>query len=225
MLKVKTVIKALIGPISITYYLIIAFFLGLLIAWIYKKSNKSVSYSQSFVNMLALLLPTVTLIIMFIANNIARAVGVFGAFSVVRFRTAIKDAKDMFFIFWVLAIGLVLGVGQVLSAIFATTLIALMIYFLYKTNFGRFSDYDYLLVYLLDTKKSDTSEVTQALTPLVKHQELLNIQSSKEGTEVEITLSLSLRPKVSIESIIRELKRIKGIKSLSVNPAQFELEY
>ena len=110
MFSTKELIKIFTDPLNLIIYLGVSFVLGILIAYVYKKSNRSVSYSQSFVNTIVLLLPVITMIIMFISNNLATAIGVFGAFSVVRFRTAIKDSKDMFFVFWVLATGLIIGV-------------------------------------------------------------------------------------------------------------------
>ena len=183
------------------------------------------SYSQSFVNTIVLLLPVITMIIMFISNNLATAIGVFGAFSVVRFRTAIKDSKDMFFVFWVLATGLIIGVGQISSAVFVTMIIAFMVYFLNKINFGKFSDYDYLFEYVLDTSKSDNTKVIQNLKKLLSKQNILNVQSTKDGKELEITMSLVLKKGVTLDQLTEEVKKNNAVKNFTVNPAKFDLEY
>lgn len=225
MIYSQIVIKFLQNPLILLTYLIPSFILGLIIAYVYKNTNRSVSYSQSFVVTLVLLLPVISLIIVFISNNIARAIGVFGAFSVLRFRNAIKDTKDMFFIFWILATGLILGVNQIGSAIFTTLIIALMVYILHWSNFGRFSDYDYLLVYFLDTTKADVSDISAELKEFVNRQNILNVQSSKDGKETEITTSVTLKRDAEIDDVLKKLKKHKAIKSLSLNPAKFDLEY
>src|SRR3989338_3954070 len=101
--------RYLAEPLDLISYLLLAFILGLAIAYTYKKTHKSLSYSRSFVSSLVILLPIASLIIHFVSNNIASAIGVFGAFSVIRYRTAIKETTDMMYIFWVLAISLVIG--------------------------------------------------------------------------------------------------------------------
>lgn len=225
MFNTADLIKVFVNPLNVVYFTVIAFILGLVIAWLYKNTNKSVSYSQTFIESLVLLLPVITIIILFISNNIARAIGVFGAFSVVRFRTAIKDSKDMFFIFWVLATGLVIGVGEITTAFITTATVGLMVYILHWTGFGKFADYDYLLIYSMDTRKTDTQKISNLLKEHTVKQDVLNVQSSKDGKELEVTTTVTLRKKVTVDMIIAKLKDHKGIKSMSINPAKFELEY
>lgn len=225
MFSSKQLIKTFNEPANLVILLTLSFILGLAIAYVYKKNSKSASYSQSFVNTLAILLPVVALIISFVSNDIARAIGVFGAFSIVRFRTAVKEPKDMVYIFWILATGLVMGAGNFSAALTSTIVISLMVLFLHKYNFGKFSDYDYLVVYLLDTTKADISKITNQLNKLVKNQEILNVQSAKDGKEIEITTSVTLKKNIRVDTLIEILKKEKAIKSLSVNPAKFDLEY
>lgn len=225
MFTTKELIKTFNTPINLIILLALSFILGIAIAFVYKKNSKSASYSQSFVNTLVLLLPVVALIISFVSNNVARAIGVFGAFSIVRFRTAVKEAKDMFYIFWILATGLVMGAGDFAAGFTSTATISIMVFFLSKSNFGKFSDYDYLLVYLLDTTKADIGKISKKLTKLVKNQEILNVQSAKDGKEIEITTSVSLKKDVHVDKLVEELKNEKAVKSMSVNPAKFDLEY
>ena len=165
------------------------------------------------------------IIISFVSNDVARAIGVFGAFSIVRFRTAVKEAKDMFYIFWILATGLVMGAGDFSAGLTSTIVISIMVFVLNKSNFGKFSDYEYLVVYLLDTTKADISKISKKLAKLVKGQEILNVQSAKDGKEIEITTSVSLKKDIHVDTLVETLKKEKAIKSLSVNPAKFDLEY
>ena len=83
--------------------LIISLFLGLLISFVYRKTHKGLSYSQSFIITSLLVTVIVCMVIMIIGNNLARAFALVGALSIIRFRTVLKDTKDIAFIFWSLS--------------------------------------------------------------------------------------------------------------------------
>jgi hypothetical protein len=111
---------------AVVFNLLLSFVLVLIVSWVYKKTHKGLSYSQSFVMTLILAGVIISAVMMIIGNNIARAFGAFGAFSIIRFRTAIKDAKDIAYLFLVLAIGMAVGTRNYLIAV-ATTVVSLLI--------------------------------------------------------------------------------------------------
>ena len=83
------------APNEILFNLVISFFLGFVISLVYKKTHKGLSYSQSFVLTNIFLAVIVSMVIMIIGNNLARAFALVGALSIIRFRTVIKDTKDI----------------------------------------------------------------------------------------------------------------------------------
>ena len=93
--------------------LILSFFLGVLISFVYKKTHRGMSYSQSFMITNIFLSLIVCMVIMTIGNSIARAFALVGALSIIRFRTVIKDPKDIVFIFWSLATGMCVEQGNI----------------------------------------------------------------------------------------------------------------
>ena len=114
----------IIDQIQIIYYpneiilnLILSFFLGLLISFVYKSTHKGMSYSQSFMITNIFICLIVCMVIMIIGNNLARAFALVGALSIIRFRTVIKDTKDTAYIFWSLAGGMACGTGSYFIAI------------------------------------------------------------------------------------------------------------
>lgn len=95
---------------------------------VYRFSYKGPGYSESFVNSLIYLSTITTLVIMVIGNNLARAFGLVGALSIIRFRTAIKDTVDIVYIFLSLAIGMAAGVGYHKMAVIGTLTIGAVLY-------------------------------------------------------------------------------------------------
>ena len=104
-----------VSPLDMGLALGLAFLLGLFIFLIYKKSYSGVMYSPSFgVTLIALALIT-TLLILAVSSNVVLSLGMVGALSIVRFRTAIKEPMDIAFLFWSIAVGIVLAAGLILG--------------------------------------------------------------------------------------------------------------
>ena len=114
---------ASISMLDMAIALVLAFLLGLFIFFVYKKSYSGVMYSASFgVTLVALSLIT-TLLIMTVVSNIVLSLGMVGALSIVRFRTAIKEPMDIAFLFWSIAVGIVLAAGLIPLAVFGSILL------------------------------------------------------------------------------------------------------
>ena len=119
---------ATISILDMVIAMVLAFLLGLFIFFIYKKSYSGVMYSASFgVTLIALSLIT-TLLIMTVVSNIVLSLGMVGALSIVRFRTAIKEPMDIAFLFWAIAVGIVLAAGLIPLAVFGSIFIGAVLF-------------------------------------------------------------------------------------------------
>lgn len=107
--------------------LILAFGLGLFIFLIYKKTFAGVMYSSSFGVTLVALTMISTLVILAVTSNVVLSLGMVGALSIVRFRTAIKEPLDIAFLFWAIAVGIVLAAGMIPLAVFGSVLIGIVL--------------------------------------------------------------------------------------------------
>ena len=105
----------------------LAFGLGLFIFFIYKKTYAGVMYSSSFGVTLVALTMITTLVILAVTSNVVLSLGMVGALSIVRFRTAIKEPLDIAFLFWSIAAGIVLAAGMIPLAVFGSVLIGVII--------------------------------------------------------------------------------------------------
>ncbi len=125
--------------------LLVALLCGLVVSLIYRWSYRGTSYSTTFVASLVTLAMITSIVIMAIGNNLARAFGLVGAMSIIRFRTAVKDTQDLVFIFLVLAIGLAAGVGFHRLAVLATLIVGGTLLLLGRTGFGASRKLEYLV--------------------------------------------------------------------------------
>ena len=123
--------------------MVLAFAMGLFIFLIYKKTYQGIMYSSGFgVTLIALTMIT-TLVILAVTSNVVLSLGMVGALSIVRFRTAIKEPLDIAFLFWSIAVGIVLAAGLIPLAVFGSVIIGLIL--LYASLFmSVWSGWDYL---------------------------------------------------------------------------------
>lgn len=131
------------SPADTLIALFLAFAVGLFIFWIYKKTYKGVMYSASFAMTLIAMTLITTFVILAVTSNVVLSLGMVGALSIVRFRTAIKEPMDIAFLFWAIAAGIVIGAGMLVLAVLGSVLIGVvMLAFSNK----KVNDRPYLLV-------------------------------------------------------------------------------
>lgn len=184
--------------------LLIDFAISLLIFYIYRKTFKGVVYTREFNVGLVLTGLVVTLVMLPISSNIALSLGMVGALSIVRFRTAIKDPKDIVFTFWAIAVGIICGAGLYMIAIVGTPVIALLLFVLERTSFRGPDPYLLVVHY-----SSDAEAAVQAAMPKYK---LRSRTANAEGIELlgEVRMNAKDAPNVD------ELLKIKGVKDASL---------
>ena len=118
---------ASVSILDMAIALTLAFGIGVFIFFIYKKTFQGVMYSPSFGVTLIALTMISTLVILAVTSNVVLSLGMVGALSIVRFRTAIKDPLDIAFLFWSIAVGIVLAAGMIPLAVFGSLIIGLIL--------------------------------------------------------------------------------------------------
>jgi len=114
----------------------LAFILNLIVAMTYKRTHSGISYSQSFVQTMVMMGVIVSVVMLIIGSNIARAFSLVGALSIIRFRNAVKETKDVGYIFFAMAVGMSCGTRFYLLGILSTVLVCLMMFLMDVFNFG-----------------------------------------------------------------------------------------
>ena len=187
--------------------LALAFVVGLFIMQVYKKTFKGVMYSESFaISLLALSLIT-TLIILAVTSNVVLSLGMVGALSIVRFRSAIKEPIDIAFLFWSISVGIVIGAGLIPLAILGSIFIGIvMILFVNKKT----SNNPYILVINCE---DDDSEST-ALKVLSKNVDKYNVKSKTVSpiNGIEMTVEIGLKKKST--DFVNNISKLDGISNV-----------
>lgn len=223
--KPKEIVSFFSDPIQITLMLVLATILGMVISWTYHRTHRGFSFSQNFANTIIIMTVITTFIIMIIGDNVARAIGIFGAFSIVRFRTSMKDTRDTAFVFFALAAGLGVGTGSLSIAITGTLLISALIFFLHFGNFAGPKKLDYVLNFRMDAKDHDQGIFKSVLTKYVKSEILLNVDSKEKGKELAFTFNISLKKDSELNLLVNELMSLNGVSKVNIVSSKSDLEF
>jgi uncharacterized membrane protein YhiD involved in acid resistance len=194
-----------VGDVFLT--LLCAFLLGLFVMWIYKLTYQGVLISKSFCLGLVLLSMITSVIIMTVVSNLALSLGMVGALSIVRFRTAVKDSTDTLFMFWAIAAGIMSGAGLRLIALVSTVLLGVL-YIVCVIIGARLSKHPYLLV----IRYSDAEKVT--VESALKNLPNTKVKSRTLSSGV-IELCLEIRLDSSSLKKVDVLAKIPGVLDVS----------
>ncbi len=185
--------------------LVLAFWLGLFIFLVYKKTYTGVMYSSSFgVTLLALTMIT-TLVILAVTSNVVLSLGMVGALSIVRFRTAIKEPLDIAFLFWAIAAGIVLAAGLIPLAVIGSVVIGIIL--LVFVNRKSHSD-PYIVVIQCDGQASET-----AARDFLAQSTLRCVVKSKTARPGAVELDLEVRLKDDNTDFVNALAGLPGVHS------------
>lgn len=201
-----------ISVIGVITGLIAAYLLGMLIFFVYRKSYKGVVYSFSFNYSLVLMTMITALIIMTISSNIVLSLGMVGALSIVRFRTAIKDPMDIIYLFWAIAAGIATGAGIYPIAIIGSGMISFAIL---SMAWFKGKQQSYILVI---HHADDAHEGVRRIIDRFKY----NIKSKtvKNG-QVELTIELKLPTENT--TFVSEISALDGVKDAIL--VQYNADY
>lgn len=200
-----------INPAQLIFNLFIAFLSGFIISGIYRIASKGPNYSINYLNSLIILSMITCIIIMIIGNNLARAFGLVGAMSIIRFRTAVKDILDIIFIFFALAVGMAAGVNLHFVAIGSSIIIGLVFLMLTKFDFVYPQRKDILVQFSYERDGKDEKPYIAIFDKFCKNAELINVKSLGGKDVLEISYYVHLIKKDNSEIFMRALKSIPGI--------------
>ena len=196
--------------------LLVALICGLIISLVYRFVYKGPSYSVTFVNSLVLLSMITAVVILVIGNNLARAFGLVGAMSIIRFRTAVRDVQDIIFIFFALTVGMAAGVGLVMVAIIATLIICSVIILLVSTDFSAPKKRQHLLQVAYTGSDQAEAQLSAVLKKYCKRLKLVNLKNVGFNDDLEAFYHISLRRTKAREEFIRTLNNLDFVTNVNL---------
>ena len=196
---------ASVSILDMAIALVLAFGIGMFIFLVYKKTYQGVMYSSSFGTTLVALTMISTVVILAVTSNVVLSLGMVGALSIVRFRTAIKEPLDIAFLFWSIAVGIVLAAGMIPLAVIGSVIIGvILLTFVNKKSHCN----PYIIVVQCDGYESE-----KAVVSFLNGNVLKSTVKSKTAQKGLVELTLDVRLKDENTDFINALANIKGVNN------------
>ncbi|MFW6216164.1 MAG: DUF4956 domain-containing protein [Alkalispirochaetaceae bacterium] len=200
----------------------LALMLGLVVAGVYRYTHRGMNYESGFLSTLVLLAPIVAVVMHFIQGDLVLSLGLVGSLAIIRFRTPIKDTRDMVYIFWIIAVGLGAGTLNWTVAVLATLLMTVVITAFYLFKYGRPLHAEYILV-VSGTSPGGEKKVDQVVRNRQANVQLRNHEVQGESWELTYELRFAREREGTVRSVVGELHQMRETDKVSLLTPQLAL--
>ncbi len=207
---------------NIVFSLLLAITIALIVSQIYKYTHRGLSYELSFMATLVLLAPIVSIVMLFIRGDLVLSLGLIGSLSIIRFRTPIKDTRDMVFIFWVIAVGLGCGTYNWIVIILSTMVITALMFLLHFIKYGQSYNIDYVLV-VSGTGTYKSEEMNDILEKYTTDLRIRSKETDDDCWETVFEIRFNEESIKNTDAILVELKAKENINRVSLLAPQIAL--
>jgi uncharacterized membrane protein YhiD involved in acid resistance len=195
---------------DVVLVLVLSFVLSAFIGWIYQLTHRGTSYTQSFVFTLVMNGMIVALVMLIVGSNIARAFSLVGALSIIRFRNAVKETRDVGFIFFTMAVGMAIGTRFYLLGAIAAVVISLVVILMTRFNWFAREMATQILRVQVPTSIPFDSLFDHAFLKYTSVSELISVDSVQNGTMTELIYSVGLKKSALMQDFLAEIKKLNG---------------
>lgn len=211
-------------PLEVVGAMLLSFVLNLFVATLYRSTYKGTRYSQDFVQALIMIGTITTILIMVVRGNAGIAFGMFAAFSMIRFRRNLGQARDLGFVFYAMAVGMVVGARLYMESIMVTPLVGALLYMIAKKDAfapRRAS-------HLLTLRMTNDMDFEERLDPVWKEfadsAVLMSVRSAQAGMMTELCYGLQLKPETRLPELMDRLHIACGNNRVILTPQSNELD-
>ena len=201
-----------------------AFILSSLIAVIYEKTFQGLSYSRGLVQSMVLGSIVSCLLMIAIGDNIARGIGIVGSLAIIRFRTNLRDPRDLIFLFASLGVGVACGVQSYSTAVIGCVVFCLVVLVLDRSPFGARRKHDGLLRFQIPSNSDLSLRVGEILQKHTKYFVMITMRSVAQGTLVDYAYQVKLVKSGDNMALIQRLEEIEGIRGISYTNQEATVE-
>lgn len=211
--QISTTLDALLATgnvvVSFTEFFValaLSFVLSLVIGTVYQRTYRGSRYTQDYVHTLVLMGMVVSVVIMVVGDNLARAFGIFAAFSIIRFRRALPEARDVGFIFFAMAVGLTAGAREYPFAILTTVLVCAAVLLISRLDLFAPPAATHALRFRAPADLDPEAVAAEVFARMVDRAALLEVRTPKAGRQLELRYEIHLRPDVDPSDLVAELQ-------------------
>lgn len=221
----STSTNSTMSVVNVLLTVIVSFVLGGLISITYMKTNRKNGYSQNFALTLIMTPSIVAMIILLIGSNIARAFSLAGAFSIIRFRSAPGDPKDIAYVLFTMAAGLACGSGFYGYALLFTAILCLLMYILNLLNFGASKATQKLLKITIPEDLNYEGAFDEVFEKFTTGHELKKVKTTDLGSLYELVYTVTMDDKTSQKDFIDALRCRNGNLNITLSMCAETSEY
>jgi uncharacterized membrane protein YhiD involved in acid resistance len=196
--------------LDVVLVLTLSFLTSAFIGWIYQGTHRGTSYTQSFVFTLVMNGMIVALVMMIVGSNIARAFSLVGALSIIRFRNAVKETRDVGFIFFTMAIGMAIGTQFYLLGIIGAIVISLVIVLMTRLDWFAREMSSQILSVQVPNDMSYDNIFDRAFLKYTTVSELISVGSVQNGTLTELVYSIGMKKSNQVQDFLAEIRKLNS---------------
>jgi hypothetical protein len=194
------------------------------LAIVYRNTHKGVSYSQSFAHTMVIFGVCVAFIMLIVGTNIARAFTMVGALSVVRFRNAMKEPRDLGFVFMAMAVGMACGTRFYVLATFATVFLSAAVILLSKLSLFAKVIRERILIVRLPMGQKEDETFEEVFSNFLAEQRLISMETVREGQLSELIYSVVLKRRTDPAQFLAEVRKVNGSNKVSLVLGQQDID-
>jgi uncharacterized membrane protein YhiD involved in acid resistance len=201
---------------DIAISLTLSFLLSCVIGIVYRRTHQNVSYSQSYVQTLIIMGVVISVIMLIVGSNVARAFALVGALSIIRFRNALKETRDVGYIFLVMGVGMACGTRFYLLAIIATVVVCLVLLIMHRFNWFAHNVQRQVVKVHVPTDEDYAGRIDDVLIRNTDEFEQVSIETIRGGALIEMTYTVRLKKGKNPSGLLGELRDVTSGQQVTV---------
>ena len=206
---------------NIVFSLFVAIILGVVISLVYRLTHRGVNFEMTFMTSLIMITPIVAMVMFFIRGNLVLSLGLVGSLAIIRFRTPIKDTRDMVYLFWTIAVGLGAGTFNWAVVVLSSLIIMIVAVVLYFIKYGRGQSQDYVLV-VSGSKGLNQKQIKGIIDRYASDSKIRSQSVNNETWEIVFELHIG-KVTLPLGDLIDDLNQIPEISNVSLLAPQLAL--
>ena len=210
--------------LDILIVLCLSFSLALVIGKTYQATHKGISYSQANVQTYVLMAVVVAVIMLVIGSDIARAFSLVGALSIVRFRNAVKESRDVGFVFWAMAVGMACGTRFYSMAVCATVVIAAFVFVMHRFNFFARTVRERILLVEVAPDVDPETMFREVFAQAFQEHYLISMETVPDSGNLQLAYSTTVLGNFETSAFLAAVRALNGDRKVSLIEGQQQID-